>query len=137
VYGGAPQGTGYPIESWKIVLQDFQKRQPNLPLVLCQDEETSPLTTALLAAQPNLKVTTPKTLGQWAAFLAGASLCICTDSPVMQLAIAVQTYTAALLDQRSSSLNMPSNDRVLVFKSSTSQLADIPPSTVLEGIWRN
>lgn len=125
----------YPAENWKLILKDFQKKQPELPLVLLQSDAESTWARSITDTLPNLKVTTPENLGQTVSLLAGASLAICVDSPVLHLAIASQTFTLGLFGKADPKLWLPQSDRILGIKSPTGQVADIAPSTVLEKVW--
>ncbi len=125
----------YPVEKWLTVIQDFQKRQPDLPLVVVQGPEDRDFVKTLLESASNLKVTSPENVGQLAAMIAGASLMLCTDSAPMHLSIAVQTYTLALFGPTDPEKLVPQSDRVLAIKSPTGKMADIDPQTILKRVW--
>jgi ADP-heptose:LPS heptosyltransferase len=125
----------YPVESWQGIIQDFQRRQPNLPLVLVEGPEDMEFVAALIQACPNLKVTMPEDIGKLVAMIAGAKLMICTDSAPMHLAVAVKTYTLALFGPTSPEKLLPQNNRFVGIKSFTGQMADISPQAVLEKVW--
>jgi ADP-heptose:LPS heptosyltransferase len=124
----------YPATNWKQILEDFQKKQPELAIVVVRDSG-SPFADQLLNLLPGLKLTSPENLGQLVAMLAGASLVLCTNSVAMHLAIATQAFTLALFGKEDPKRLIPSSDRILGLKASTSNFADIAPSTVLEKIW--
>jgi ADP-heptose:LPS heptosyltransferase len=126
--------TGYPANSWEIVLQDFQKKQPNLTLTWLQDGSNPILSSALKDRLPDLKLVQAGNLGRTIAFLAGASLAIVAEGPTMQAAIAAQTFTLGLCSTTDPN-KMPKNDKFLGIKSSTGKLADIAPATLLEKVW--
>ncbi len=86
----------YPVESWQGIVQDFEQRQPHLPIVVIQGPEDADFVQALVNASPRVKVTSPSDIGKLAAMIAGASLMLCTDSAPMHLSVAVKTYTIAL-----------------------------------------
>jgi len=125
----------YPVENWRQIIQDFQQRQPSLPVVLVMGPNDQARVSQLLQSFPDLKVTAPEDLGKLTALIAGASLILCTDSATMQLAVAVQTYTIALFGPTDPAKLLPSSDRILAIKSPTGKMADISPNTVLEKIW--
>jgi ADP-heptose:LPS heptosyltransferase len=125
----------YPLESWRKIIQDFQQRQPSLPVVLISDANSQVLLSQLLQSFPNLKVTAPEDLGKLAAMTAGASLLLCTDSAVMQLGVAVETYMIALFGATNPEKLLPKSDRVLVIKSPSGKMADISPNTIVEKVW--
>ncbi|UBF27316.1 glycosyltransferase family 9 protein [Kovacikia minuta CCNUW1] len=125
----------YPVESWLGIVQDFQQRQPELPIVVIQGPEDREFVQTLLAANSGLKVTSPEDVGKLAAMIAGANLLISTDSAPMHLAVAVKTYTLALFGPTEPKRLLPESDRFVGIKSLTGQMTDIAPQTVLEKIW--
>lgn len=125
----------YPVESWKGILQDFEQRQPDLPLVVVQGPEDAEFVAALTQANSKLKVTAPDDIGKLTAMIAGANLMLCTDSAPMHLAVAVKTYTLALFGPTDPKKLLPEDNRFVGIKSLTGQMADISPQTVLEKVW--
>lgn len=126
---------GYPANSWEAVLQDFDKKQPDLPIVLLSTAQNPTLTAALTERVARLKIAQPAGLAQIIALLAGASLVITAEGEVLQAAIAAQTFTCGLFGASDPANAMPQSDRCLGIKSPTGKLADIPPATVLERVW--
>jgi ADP-heptose:LPS heptosyltransferase len=126
---------GYPANSWEIILQDFQKKQPDLPVVWLQNRQNPDLTAALADRISNLKRSQPIGLGQTIALLAGANLVLSGEGEVLQAAIAAQTFTLGLFGGTNPATRMPATDRAIGIKSPTGKLADIAPATVLETIW--
>jgi ADP-heptose:LPS heptosyltransferase len=142
IHGGAStlsQAKGidkiYPAESWQKIIQDFQQKQPNLPIILIQGPEDEEIVSAIAALVPGLKVTAPENIGELVALIAGASLMLCTDSAPMHLGIAVQTFTLALFGPTQSEKLLPKSDRALAIQSSTGKMADILPEQVLSRVW--
>lgn len=125
----------YPAESWKLVIQDFQQKQPDLPIVIVKGPEDDAIVSAILQACPTVKITAPENIGQLVAMIAGASLMLCTDSAPMHLAIAAQTYTLALFGSTDPEKLLPKSDRVLGIKSPTGKMADIAPQMILDRVW--
>lgn len=125
----------YPVENWKGIIQDFERRQPNLPIVLVQGADDAELVAGLLAFNPKLKVTMPDDVGKLAAMIAGANLMLCTDGVSMHLGVAVQTYTLALFGSTDPKRLLPEDKRFLGIRSLTGKMADISPQTVLEKAW--
>lgn len=125
----------YPVESWKGIIQDFERRQPDLPLVVVQEPEDEKFVQELVQSSPKLKVTVPEDIGKLAAMIAGANLMLCTDSAPMHLAVAVKTYTLALFGSTDPKRLLPESNRFVGIKSLTGQLADISPQMVLEKVW--
>lgn len=125
----------YPAQSWRQVIQNFQQRQPDLPVVVIQGPEDEQLVLSLLQSCPDIKVTSPGDIGKLAAMIAGANLMLCTDSAPMHLAVAVGTYTIALFGPTEPQKLLPASDRFLAIKSPSTKMADISPQTVLEKVW--
>lgn len=126
---------GYPANSWEIILQDFQQKQPNLPVIWLGDRQNPGLTAALTERLPALKTTQPSGLGQIIALLAGANLVLSGEGAVLQSAIAAQTFTLGLFGASNPVVQLPPTERALGIKSLTGKLADIAPATVLERVW--
>ena len=124
----------YPVKSWTQVLQNFTQRQPDLPVVVIQGAEDEQLM-QLLQSFPNIKVSFPPDIGKMAAMIASANLILCTDSALLHLAVAVQTYTIALFGSTEPQKLLPVSDRFLAIKSPSTKISDISPQTVLERIW--
>jgi len=124
----------YPAQKWKQIIQEFQRRQPDLPVVVLQGPEDEQLVREL-SSYPDIKVTSPADIGKLAAMITGANLMLCTDSAPMHLAVAVGTYTIALFGPTEPQKLLPASDRFLAIKSPTGKMADISPQTVLERVW--
>lgn len=142
LYGGPAEGAPgdeYPGESWAAIVQDFQARQPGLPLVLLQQPETAGWVKQLTQAFPSVKAIRPDNLGQVAALVAGANLMLTTDSYPLQLGIALNVFTLALFGAHSPTLRLPPGEgtetRFLGIASPTGRVADIDPATVLKKVW--
>lgn len=140
VYGGDGQlspalDTVYPAEKWRQIIQDFQQKQPELPIVILQTAENTAVVASLTQATSGLKVTKPTDTGKLAAMIAGANLMLCTESAPMYLAVALQVYTLALFGASNPDQQLPKSDKFLGIQSTTGKLADIPPEQVLEKVW--
>lgn len=125
----------YPVESWKGIIQDFQQRQPDLPIVIVRGPDDDEIVAELLEFSSKLKVTAPEDTGKLAAMIAGANLMLCTDSAPMHLSVAVKTYTLALFGPTDPKRLLPENSRFVGIKSLTGKMTDISPQTVLEKVW--
>jgi ADP-heptose:LPS heptosyltransferase len=125
----------YPLASWLAIIQDFQQKQPDMPLVMINQAGDSEVETALSQAVPNLKVTKPGDIGKMAAMVAGANLMICPNSVPMQLAIALQVYTLALFGASSFSQFLPQSNKFIAIQSPTRSIADIKPTQILQQVW--
>ncbi|MDB9528279.1 glycosyltransferase family 9 protein [Oscillatoria sp. CS-180] len=142
IYPGLAEGAKddrYPVENWISITQDFQKRQPGLPLVLLQQPETADTVKLITQSAPNLTVIRPDNLGQTAALVAGANLVLATDSYVSELGVALSVFTLVLFGQNSPERRLPpvdtSEQRFLGVESGGKDLADIPVETVLKKVW--
>jgi ADP-heptose:LPS heptosyltransferase len=122
----------YPVESWQGVIQDFERRRPELPIVLIEGPDDAEFVAELTQVCPNLKLTMPEDIGKSVAMIAGANLIICTDSAPMHLAVAVKTPTLALFGPTNPEKLLPQNNRFVGLKSFTGQMSDISPQAVLE-----
>jgi ADP-heptose:LPS heptosyltransferase len=125
----------YPTKNWQQIIQDFQQKQPELPVVLVQTPEDEQIVRSLLESCHHLKVISPDNIGKLAAIVGGASLMLTADSVPLQLSVAVQTYTIALFAATEPAQLLPKSDKFLGIKSSTGKLADISPNVVLEKVW--
>jgi ADP-heptose:LPS heptosyltransferase len=135
--GGIGKEPSYPVESWQQIWCDLQKRQPDLPVIVRQEANRSEWVAALAANCPNLKITSPADIGKLAAMIAGASLLLCTEDLSMHLAVAVQTYTVALMGSPTDPKHyLPNSDKFIGLQSPTQKLADLQPQAVLEQIWQ-
>ena len=125
----------YPAQNWRQIIQQFQQRQPDVPLVVLQGPDNEQLAQSLYGSNPNIKVTSPGDIGKTAAMIAGANLMLCSDSAPMYLAVAVQTYTIALFGPTQPKKLLPPSDRFIPIKSPTTNMADISPQVVMERVW--
>lgn len=132
-------GSSYPLESWQALIVDFQKKQPDLPIVLLQTDDSSTLVSALKNQDSQLVVTTAKNLGQAAALIAGANLVIAPDSPITQIAVALQVFTLVLFGENQPTQMLPAQSgeekRFLGLSASSRKIADIKPEDVLQKVW--
>ena len=145
IHGGASPLTSiqginkiYPVPKWQRIIEDVQKKQPELPIVLLCGPDDFEWTTEILNVCPNVKVANTPDMGKLAALVAGANLMLCTDSAPMQLAVAVGTYTIALFGPTKVKDWLPPNsDRFIGIESLSDEIADIPTDKILEQIWKN
>ncbi len=142
IYGGPAEGAVgdvYPAEHWGTIIQDFQARQPGLPLVIIQQPETADLVKTLTQSLPSLKVVRPDNVGQMAALIAGASLMLATDSYPLQLGVALNVFTLALFGAHAPARRLPpvkgAEARFVGITAATGRVADISPETVLKKVW--
>jgi len=130
------QVSAYPIPSWKKIIADIEQRATGLSIVLLQTDHNQDWVTAMISAKGNLKAIAPPDIGKIAAIIAGANLIISNNSTPMQLAIATDTYTFALLTSQDSKTTPPGKDNCVGISSATSNLSDIKPETIIEQLWQ-
>ncbi|ACK64706.1 glycosyl transferase family 9 [Rippkaea orientalis PCC 8801] len=127
----------YPVGLWQKVIANIQAKQPNLPIVLLQDANNVEKVALMLENTPNLKVTEPGDVGKFAAMIAAANLMLCTDNEALPVAIAVGTYTIALFGPTDPTQSIPpGSDRYLGIQSTSDNVADIDPETILQKMWQ-
>ncbi|MGK7888232.1 MAG: glycosyltransferase family 9 protein [Leptolyngbyaceae cyanobacterium] len=134
---GTPDGSrqAYPIANWKAIVQDFQQKQPDLPIVMVKGPEDGALISELLTVAPDLQGIELEDIGKLAAMIAGASLVLCSDNVTMHLAVALQVYTLALFAAADPATLLPQNEKFVAIKSPTDRVSDISPEMVLKQVW--
>ena len=142
IHGGLSQkskdkgiDTVYPTASWKAIVQEFQTRQPDLPLVGVDGPDDDEWVSDLVSVVSGLKVVQPDDVGKLAAMIAGASLVVCIDGASMHLAVSLQVYTVALFGPTDPAKLLPKRDKFLSIQSSTGNMSDIAPETIFQKIW--
>ncbi len=125
----------YPVANWVQIMREFAQKQPEMSIIAIQEPDDIPLVREMKEYFPQLKIVITDNVGQLAAMIASANLLLCTESAILQIAIAVQTYTIVLTGAGRSSLIVPNSEKFLAIESSSSQIADIPPQTVSAKIW--
>ncbi|BAY11864.1 glycosyltransferase family 9 protein [Calothrix sp. NIES-2098] len=133
--GSSPSSQIYAVKNWRQIIQDFQQKQPDLPVVIVKEPEDEQIVRSLLETCHHLKVTSPDNIGKLAAFVGGASLMLTTDRVALPLSVAVQTYTIGLFGATDPAQLLPTSEKFLAIKSPTGKLADISPTVVLDKIW--
>lgn len=127
----------YPVPQWHTVIDDIQRKQPNLSLLLLQGSEDEDWIASMRQNHTHLQVTQPSDIGKLAAMIAGANLMLCPDSAPLHLSVAVGTYTIALFGPtQAAQLIPPDQGRCLGLQSKTNRIADILPADILSKIWR-
>jgi ADP-heptose:LPS heptosyltransferase len=132
IYGGSGEVDNYPINHWQQIIQECQRRQPNLPVVVINDGTFG---RSLLEVLPGIKLVSADSIGKLAAIIGGASLMLSINGVPLQLSVAVQTYTIALLGTADPVKLLPQSEKVLAIQSPTGEIADISPQVVLQKIW--
>ena len=128
--------TTYPTAKWLSIIEHFRQKQSDMSVVVISQPNNQDLLSTLKQAIPDIKEIFPDNIGKLAATIAGANLMLCTNSASLQLAVFLQTYTVALFGESEPAQFLPKSDKIIAVKSPTGVLADIPPATVLEKIWR-
>ncbi|MEA5463034.1 glycosyltransferase family 9 protein [Leptothoe sp. PORK10 BA2] len=129
------QAEGYPEAGWLTIMDDFQDKQPQLPIVILETVDSEDMVAAL-RRQRNFKTLRAANLGQVAAMLAGANLAISPDSYVSQVAMALQVFIVVLQTTLSPALPPADGElRALAVRSGTNRLADLNPGDVLKQVW--
>ncbi|MGV2828225.1 glycosyltransferase family 9 protein [Myxosarcina sp. GI1(2024)] len=127
----------YPLASWQQIIENIQHKAAGLPAVLLQTAENSEWNTSMMSMGKNLMAIAPRDIGKLAAIIAGANVILCTNSTPMQLAIAVGTYTVALLGEEEALKYLsPSSENCIAIHSSSGKIGDIEPQTVLKQMWQ-
>ena len=127
----------YPISSWQQIVDDIEQRQTGLSIVLLQTDTNQEWVTAMISANANLKAIASPDVGKMAAIIAGANLILCNNNTSLQLAVATNTYTIALLTPQDSKIIPPQNENCVGIQSTTEKLADIKPETIIQQLWQD
>jgi ADP-heptose:LPS heptosyltransferase len=128
--------SAYPIKSWQKIIQDIEQRQTGLAIVLLQTDTNEDWVTAMMSANNQLKAIASHNIGKIAAIIAGANLVLCNNNTSLQLAIATNTYTLALLTNQDGKIIPQNNKNCVAIQSPTANLADIQPETIIEKMWQ-
>lgn len=135
INAGGTTDTTYPLASWQEIITACQQKQPDLPIVVIREPNSQDFVKSLLEVCPQLKVTASDSIGRLAAIIGGASLMLSVENSLLQLSVAVETYTIALLSSADAEKLLPTSEKVLTITSPTGKIADISPQIVLEKIW--
>ncbi len=130
------QESAYPIPGWKKIIKDIEQRATGLSIVLLQTDNNQAWVTEMISKSGNLKAIAPSDIGKMAAIIAGANLIVSNNSTPMQLALATDTYTFALLTSQDRKTIPPGKDNCIEISSNTSNLKDIQPETIIERLWQ-
>ena len=126
----------YPLASWQKIIADIEQRQTGLSIVLLQTSRNQDWVTNLVTANGNLKAICPPDVGKAAALIAGSNLVLASSNIVMQLAVATDAYTFALVSDRDRHAVPDRQENCTAVASSTDKLADIEPETVIQQLWQ-
>ncbi len=129
------QADSYPSTSWLSIIDDFQSKQPQLPVVLLETVDSEELV-ASISRQRMLKTVAANNLGQVAAIVAGADLVISPESYISQVSMALQVFTLVLQTTLDPELPLTDGEaRVVGVRSTTNRLTDLKPGDVLQKVW--
>ncbi|PSB10037.1 glycosyltransferase [Pleurocapsa sp. CCALA 161] len=127
--------SSYPIANWQTIVQDMEQRQTGLSIVILQSDRNQAWVTTMVSANGNLKEIAPPDVGKTAAIIAGANLVLCTSGMAMQLAIATDTYTFALVGSQDKTIPI-NQENCHAISSKTEDLQEIQPETVITQLWQ-
>ncbi|MEL6496631.1 MAG: glycosyltransferase family 9 protein [Cyanobacteria bacterium J06623_7] len=128
--------SSYPLASWQKIIADIEQRQTELTIVLLQTSLNQSWVTAMVTANGNLKVIAPPDVGKAAAIIAGSNLILSNSSKIIQLAVATDTYTFALIGQDKSPTLPETKTNCTPIFSSSNDIQDIKPETVIKRLWQ-
>ena len=123
----------YPLASWEKIIADIEERQTGLAIVLLQTSRNLEWVTSLVTTNGNLKAISPADVGKAAALIAGSNLVLCSSNISIQLAVATDAYTFALVGDRNL---IPNKDNCTAIVSDSNQIEDISPETVIQQLWQ-
>lgn len=127
----------YPIAQWHEIIADIKQKQPGLKIVLIPPAENTGWVQAMQDQHPGVVAIRPGDVGKMAALLAGANLVVCTEGIPMHLAIAVGTYTVAILGKTPAArIIPPDQEKFIGLQVPSGKEADVKPALVLKKIWR-
>ena len=127
----------YPLSSWQKIVADIQQKDTGLATLLLQTDNNQEWVTSMMSTANNLQAIYTPDLGKLAAIIAGGNLIVCTKGYPMQLSVAVDTYTIALLNSTDANKYLPpESENCLVIQSSSNKIADIKPEDILEKMWQ-
>ncbi len=126
----------YPISSWQKIIEDLEQRQTGLSILLLQTSTNREWVTAMISGNSNLKAIAPADVGKMAGIIAGANLILSNNGTPTQLAVAAKTYCFALLTQQDSQTVPNQGENATKIVSSSSNLGDIAPETIIQQMWQ-
>ena len=128
--------SAYPVSSWQTIIDDIEQRQTGLAILLLQTTTNGEWVTTMISANNNLKAIAPSDMGKMAAIVAGANLMVCNNNTPLQLAIAANTYTFALLTSQENKIIPQQREDCIAIESSSANLADIKPESIIKQMWQ-
>lgn len=129
-------GNIYPIANWQKIVADLEQRQTGLSILLLQTDSNREWVTAMISANNNLKAIAPPDVGKMAGIIAGANLILSNSGTPTQLAIAAKTYSFVILTSQDSQTIPQPGENCTGIISSTTNLKDIAPETIIEQMWQ-
>ncbi|MEL6927415.1 MAG: glycosyltransferase family 9 protein [Cyanobacteria bacterium J06600_6] len=126
----------YPLASWQKIIADIEQRQTGLSIVLLQTSRNQDWVTSLVTSNGNLKAICPSDAGKAAALIAGSNLVLSSSSISIQLAVATDAYTFALVSDKDSNIIPSTKENCQAIVSNSDKLEDIKPETVIQLLWQ-
>jgi ADP-heptose:LPS heptosyltransferase len=127
----------YPLSSWRKIAADIEQKNTGLATVLLQTTQNQEWVTEIVSVSNNIKAISIPDTGKLAAIIAGANLILSINGYPMQLSVAVDTHTIALLNATDVNKYLASsNKNCLAITSPSGNIADIKPEIVLEKMWQ-
>ena len=128
--------SAYPISSWQKIIEDIEQRQTGLAIVLLQTETNQDWVTTMVTANGGLKAVSPPDIGKAAAVIAGANLVLCNSGTALQLAVAADAYTFALIDREAGRVVPNGKQNCTIVSTDTNDLKNIAPETIIKQLWQ-
>lgn len=126
----------YPLSSWHKIVEDLEKRETGLSILLLQTDSNREWVTEMMSANSNLKAIAPADVGKMAGIIAGANLILSNAGTPTQLAVASNTYSFALLTDADSKTIPTQAESCKAIVSQTNNLGDITPDTIIKQMWQ-
>ena len=126
----------YPIPRWQKIIEDINRRETGLSILLLQTGNNQAWVTTMISANNSLKAIAPPDVGKTAAIIAGANLILCNNSTPMQLAIATETYASILATKEDIKAIPPEKDNCVVIRANTNELRDIEFEVIIKQLWQ-
>ena len=126
----------YPLDNWQKIVEDLENRETGLSIVLLQTTSNREWVREMISANSNLKGIAPPDVGKAAGIIAGANLVLSNAGTPIQLAVASNTYSFALLTDADSKTIPAQAENCQAIVSQTSSLSDIAPDTIVQKMWQ-
>ena len=132
----ATEVSAYSIPSWQKIIEDIERRETGLSIVLLQTNNNQAWVTTMISASSNVKAIAPPDVGKMAAIIAGANLILCNNSTPIQLAIATETYAFVMATEEDIKSIPAEKDNCVAIQSNTNELEDLEAEVVIKQLWQ-